>query len=66
MGNITTFVVRTTPPRGRNTWTADTGSKVETGLFATVAILVAENPDAEARLMRAIAEAKAGTCKEAV
>lgn len=66
MGNITTFVVRTTPPRGRNTWTADTGSKVEAGLFATVAMLVAENADAEARLMRAIAEAKAGTCKEAV
>lgn len=66
MGNITTFVVRTTPPRGRNTWTADTGSKVEANLFATVAMLVADNADAEVRLMKAIAAAKADTRKEAV
>lgn len=60
MGNVTTFKIRTTAPRGRSTWDADTSAKVQTSLFATVAMLVAGNTDAEAKLMQMIAEAKAG------
>lgn len=60
MGKITTFKIKTTPPKGRSTWDADTGAKVQASLFATVAMLVAGNEKAEAELMKMIADAKAG------
>lgn len=56
----TVFKIRTTAPKGRNTWDADTGAKVQASLFATVAMIVADNEDAEKKLMQMIADAKAG------
>lgn len=61
MKNVTTFKVRTSAPRGRSTWNADTGAKIQANLFAMVAMIVAENPDAETKLMKMITDAKTGT-----
>lgn len=58
--NVTTFKIRTTPPKGRRAWSADTGLKVQASLFATVAMIVAEDEAAEEKLMKMIADAKAG------
>lgn len=55
-----TFRIRTAPPKGRSTWTPDTAAMVQANLFATVAMIVAANPDAEQKLMGVIADAKAG------
>lgn len=52
------FRVKTSAPKGRNTWEPDTAAKVQESLFNTVAMLVAENSEAEQALMQAIAEAK--------
>lgn len=54
------FKIRTAPPRGRGTWAPDLASKVQDSLFKTVAMLVAANPDAEAKLMDTIKAAKGG------
>lgn len=54
------FRIKTGVPKGRNTWEPDTASKVQASLFATVAMIVAENPDAEKLLHAKIAEAKLG------
>lgn len=54
------FKVKTSVPKGRNTWEPDTASKVQAGLFATVAMLAAASADAEYKLMDAVANAKAG------
>lgn len=54
------YRIKTGIPKGRNTWKPDTASKVQAGLFATVAMLVAASADAEAKLMEAIAAAKSG------
>lgn len=59
-GRITRFRIRTGAPKGRNVWEANTAARVQAGLFATVAMIVAESDDAEAKLMKAIADAKAG------
>lgn len=53
------FRVKTTPPKGRNTWEPDTAAMVQASLFATVAMLAAASPDAEQKLMDAIAAEKA-------
>lgn len=60
MGKTTVFHIKTTPPKGRNTWDADTGAKIQANLFAMVAMLVADNEDAETKLMQMIADAKSG------
>lgn len=54
------FRVRTSAPKGRNTWEPDTTAKVQASLFATVAMLAAASSDAEQKLMEAITSAKAG------
>lgn len=59
MGNTTIFKIRTGIPKGRNVWHTDAGAKVQAGLFAAVAVIVADNPEAEAKLMEMIADAKA-------
>lgn len=59
-GNVTKFRIRTGTPKGRNTWEPDTSARVQSSLFATVAMIVSLSADAEAKLMKAIADAKAG------
>lgn len=55
------FRVRTSPPKGRNTWEPDMAAKVQANLFATVAMLAAASSDAEKKLLDAVSNAKAGT-----
>ncbi len=52
------FRVKTSVPKGRNTWEPDTAAKVQESLFKTVAVLAAASEDAEKQLMDAVAEAK--------
>lgn len=54
------FRVRTSAPKGRNTWEPDMAAKVQASLFSTVAMLAAASADAEAKLMAAVADAKSG------
>lgn len=54
------FKIKTSAPRGRNTWEPDTAAKVQASLFATVAMLAAASKDAEAKLFDAVSAAKAG------
>lgn len=58
--SVTRFRIRTSVPRGRNTWDPDTNAKVQESLFATVAMLAAASEEAEKQLMETIADAKAG------
>lgn len=60
------FRVKTSPPKGRNTWKPDTAAIVQSNLFDTVAMLAAESAEAEQKLMDAIAAAKANKLKIAV
>lgn len=52
------FRIKTSAPKGRNTWEPDTAAKVQASLFDTVAMLAAANPEAEKQLLNAIAAAK--------
>lgn len=54
------FRVKTSPPKGRNTWEPDTAAKVQASLFDTVAMLAAASAEAEQKLLDAIAAAKSG------
>lgn len=54
------FRIKTSAPRGRNTWEPDTAAKVQASLFATVAMLAAASADAEQKLLEAVNAAKAG------
>lgn len=54
------FKIRTSAPKGRNTWEPDTAAKVQASLFATVAMLAAASSDAEQKLMEAVSAAKSG------
>lgn len=54
------FKIRTSAPKGRNTWEPDTAAKVQASLFATVAMLAATSSDAEQKLFEAVNAAKAG------
>lgn len=54
------FKIRTSAPKGRNTWEPDTAAKVQANLFATVAMLAAASSEAERKLMEAVSAAKAG------
>lgn len=54
------FKIRTSAPKGRNTWEPDMAAKVQDSLFATVAMLAAASSDAERKLFEAVNAAKAG------
>lgn len=53
------FKVKTSAPKGRNTWESGTLSMVQDDLFALAAMLASVSADAEAKLMKAVADAKA-------
>lgn len=52
------FRIKTSAPKGHNTWGFDLTAKVQEGLFAAVAMIVAASAEAEQKLMAAIAAAK--------